>query len=63
MPMVTLLPDDDDDVVRRMNCLFTQNNALRGPLIQDNLMRSGIWETTDIDNLAESFLVLPLDYI
>ena len=60
--MVTPSPDDDN-MVRGMNCLLTQSNALHGRLIQDNLMRSGVWKTADIDNLAEPFPVLSLDYI
>ena len=62
VPMVTLSPDDDN-IVRRMNCLLTQSNALHGRLIQDNLIRSGVWKTTDIDNWAEPFPFLSLDYI
>jgi hypothetical protein len=62
VPMVTASPDDDN-VVRRMNLLLTQSNALHERLIQDNLMRSSVWQTTDIDNLAEPFPVLSLDYI
>ena len=62
VPMVISSPDDDN-IVRRMNCLHTQSNALHGRLIQDDLMRCGVWKTTDIDNLAEPFPVLSLDYI
>lgn len=62
VPMVTPSPDDDF-IVRRMNRLLTQSNDLHERLIQDDLMRSTVWQTTDIDNLDHAFPVLSLDYI
>lgn len=62
VPMVTPSPDDDN-VVRRMNRLLSQSNALYERLIQDNLMRSSVWQATTIDNLSEPFPTLSLDYI
>lgn len=62
VPMVTASPDDDN-VVHRMNNLLTQNNALHDRLIEENLLRSGAWQATDVDSLAEPFPELSLDYI
>ena len=62
VPMITASPDDDN-VVHRMSTLLTQNNALHDRLIEENLLRSGAWQTTDVDSLGEPFPELSLDYI
>ena len=62
VPMVVPKPNDDY-VINQMNHLLTQSNVLHERLIEDNLMRSNVWEATDSNDLAEPFPNLSLDYI
>lgn len=62
VPMVVPSPDDDD-VVRRINDLLTKSNALHERLVRNNLMRSHVWQATDIYNLIKPCPILSLDDI
>ncbi|CAF3303856.1 unnamed protein product [Rotaria sp. Silwood2] len=60
VPLVAASPDDDE-TVRRMSSLLTQSNILHERLVQDNLQRHNVWQSTNIDDLPEPFFVLSLD--
>ncbi|CAF4616697.1 unnamed protein product [Rotaria socialis] len=52
--MVTPSPNDDE-TIRRMNYLRTQNNTLQIFLIDYNLTRNSIWNVIGIHNLVQRF--------
>ncbi|CAF4661862.1 unnamed protein product [Rotaria sp. Silwood2] len=44
-----------------MSSLLTQSNILHERLVQDNLQRHNVWQSTNIDDLPEPFPVFSLD--
>ena len=61
--MKTPSPDDNDDIIRRMNSLRNKSNTLLIHLNDYHLTRNSIWNVTDIQHLQQKFPKLSLSDI